>query len=82
MACGCLRIACALQQASTTDSSCFCPLLCCAALPPPQAKRVLWGGVAPACDSSVMKMDYKQLRKYIKRWVGGCTAGSDAAVRC
>lgn len=32
-----------------------------------QAKRVLWGEVQPACDTSVMKMDYKQLCKYIRR---------------
>lgn len=32
-----------------------------------QAKRVLWGEVQPACDASVIKMDYKQLCKYIKR---------------
>ncbi|KAL4427348.1 hypothetical protein ABPG77_003257 [Micractinium sp. CCAP 211/92] len=33
-----------------------------------KAKVVLWGSQQPAaCDSSVMKMDYRQLRKYIKR---------------
>ncbi|KAL4440264.1 hypothetical protein ABPG75_003265 [Micractinium tetrahymenae] len=33
-----------------------------------KAKAVLWGGQQPeACDSSVMKMDYRQLRKHIKR---------------
>jgi hypothetical protein len=34
-----------------------------------KAKRVLWGEVQPACDSSVLKMDYKQLCKYIRREV-------------
>lgn len=47
-----------------------CPLLTAASCARPlaaQAKRVLWGEVQPACDSSVMKMDYKQLCKYIRR---------------
>ncbi len=40
--------------------------------PAVQAKVVLWGSQQPAaCDSSVMKMDYRQLRKYIKRCGGG-----------
>jgi hypothetical protein len=45
-----------------------CPILFCARTAPPQAKRVLWGSVEPDCDTSVLGMDYKQLRKYIKRY--------------
>lgn len=33
-----------------------------------QAKTVLWGGVdPPAVEAAAVRMDYRQLRKYIKR---------------
>ncbi|KAL4422875.1 hypothetical protein ABPG75_009072 [Micractinium tetrahymenae] len=36
-----------------------------------KAKAVLWGSrEPPSCDSSVMKMDYLQLRKFIKKQLG------------
>lgn len=40
-----------------------------AAHPPaaPQAKRVLWGGAEPAGEAPPVRMDYRQMRKYVAR---------------
>ena len=59
---------------------------CAQPLPPPralrlQAKRVLWGGVEPACDGTVARMDYKQLRRFIKR-CAACTLGGWEGLAC